>query len=51
VLVLGKPLGVGVMSAALKKGELGDAGYAQMIATPPSSTPRPDLAALPACMR
>ena len=33
VLVLGKPLGVGVMSAALKKGELGEAGYAQMIAT------------------
>ena len=33
VLVLGKPLGVGVMSAALKKGQLGDAGYAQMIAS------------------
>jgi selenide,water dikinase len=33
VLVLGKPLGVGVMSAALKKGALDDAGYAQMIAT------------------
>ncbi len=31
VLVLGKPIGVGVMSAALKKGELGDAGYARMI--------------------
>jgi selenide,water dikinase len=31
VLVLGKPLGVGVLSAALKKGKLGDAGYAQMI--------------------
>ena len=31
VLVLGKPLGVGVMSAALKKGRLDDAGYAQMI--------------------
>ncbi|MFM7532984.1 MAG: selenide, water dikinase SelD, partial [Rubrivivax sp.] len=28
VLVLGKALGVGVMSAALKKGELGEAGYA-----------------------
>ncbi|WP_137927095.1 selenide, water dikinase SelD [Cupriavidus sp. 2SB] len=33
VLVLGKPLGVGVMSAALKKGALGDAGYAQLIDT------------------
>jgi selenide,water dikinase len=31
VLVLGKPLGVGVLSAALKKGKLSDAGYAQMI--------------------
>ena len=48
VLVLGKPLGVGVMSAALKKGELGDAGYAQMIAnTTQLNTPGPDLAALP----
>ena len=48
VLVLGKPLGVGVMSAALKKGELGDAGYAQMIAsTTKLNTPGPDLAALP----
>jgi selenide,water dikinase len=47
VLVLGKPLGVGVMSAALKKGELGDAGYAQMIATTTQlNTPGPDLAAL-----
>jgi selenide,water dikinase len=32
-LVLGKPLGVGVLSAALKKDALGAAGYAQMIAT------------------
>lgn len=32
VLVLGKPLGVGVLSAALKKGVLGDEGYAAMIA-------------------
>jgi selenide, water dikinase len=31
VLVLGKPLGVGVLSAALKKGELGGAGYTAMI--------------------
>ncbi|HET6223174.1 MAG TPA: selenide, water dikinase SelD, partial [Dongiaceae bacterium] len=48
LLVLGKPLGVGVMSAALKKSELGDAGYAQMIATTTRlNTPGPDLAALP----
>jgi selenide,water dikinase len=47
VLVLGKPLGVGVMSAALKKGELGDAGYARMIDTTTRlNTPGPDLAAL-----
>jgi len=47
-LVLGKPLGVGVMSAALKKEQLGDAGYAQMIATTTKlNTPGPDLAALP----
>jgi selenide,water dikinase len=31
VLVLGKPIGVGVLSAALKKGELGADGYRQMI--------------------
>jgi selenide,water dikinase len=48
VLVLGKPLGVGVLSAALKKGALGDAGYAQMIeSTTKLNTPGPDLAALP----
>lgn len=47
MLVLGKPLGVGVMSAALKKGALGDAGYAQMIATTTRlNTPGPDLAEL-----
>ena len=33
VLVLGKPLGVGVMSAALKKEKLDDAGYARLIDT------------------
>jgi selenide,water dikinase len=33
VLVLGKPLGVGVLSAALKKDALDAAGYTQMIAT------------------
>jgi selenide,water dikinase len=32
VLVLGKPLGVGVLSAALKKDVLGEEGYAAMIA-------------------
>jgi len=31
VLVLGKPLGVGVLSAALKKGVLDAAGYAEML--------------------
>jgi selenide,water dikinase len=31
VLVLGKPLGVGILSAALKKGKLSDAGYATML--------------------
>ena len=48
VLVLGKPVGVGVMSAALKKGELDEAGYNQMIAnTTKLNTPGPDLAAMP----
>ncbi len=47
-LVLGKALGVGVMSAALKKEKLGAAGYAQMLATTTQlNTPGPDLAALP----
>jgi selenide,water dikinase len=47
LLVLGKPLGVGVMSAALKKGQLDEAGYAAMIATTTQlNTPGPDLAAL-----
>ena len=47
LLVLGKPVGVGVMSAALKKGELGNAGYARMIATTTQlNTPGPSLAAL-----
>jgi selenide,water dikinase len=46
-LVLGKPLGVGVMSAALKKGVLDPEGYARMIAaTTQLNTPGPDLAAL-----
>ncbi len=40
LLVLGKPLGVGILSAALKKGKLSDAGYAKMIeATTKLNTP------------
>jgi selenide, water dikinase len=40
VLILGKPLGVGILSAVLKKGRLDDAGYAQMIeATTRLNTP------------
>ncbi|WP_144289946.1 selenide, water dikinase SelD, partial [Ideonella sp. A 288] len=46
-LILGKPLGVGVMSAALKKDQLDADGYARMIATTTKlNTPGPDLAAL-----
>lgn len=48
VLILGKPLGVGIMSAALKKEALGTDGYAQMVATTTRlNTPGPDLARLP----
>lgn len=47
VLVLGKPLGVGVLSAALKKEKLDAAGYERMIATTTRlNTPGPELAAL-----
>jgi selenide, water dikinase len=47
VLVLGKPLGVGVLSAALKKEILDAAGYARMIDTTTRlNTPGPELAAL-----
>lgn len=46
-LILGKPLGVGILSAALKKEKLDSAGYAQMIAvTTQLNTPGPDLAAI-----
>jgi selenide,water dikinase len=31
VLILGKPLGIGILSAALKKGKLSGAGYAAML--------------------
>jgi selenide,water dikinase len=48
VLVLGKPLGVGVYSAALKKDKLDAAGYAQMIAsTTKLNTPGRSLSNLP----
>lgn len=47
VLVLGKALGVGVYSAALKKEKLGDAYYREMIATTTRlNTPGPLLAEL-----
>jgi selenide,water dikinase len=46
-LVLGKPLGVGVLSAGLKKEVLSAGQYAQMIAhTTRLNTPGPELAAL-----
>ncbi|MES3013556.1 MAG: selenide, water dikinase SelD [Pseudomonadota bacterium] len=46
-LILGKPLGVGVLSAALKKEALSTEGYALMIATTTQlNTPGPDLAAM-----
>jgi len=46
-LVLGKPLGVGVYSAALKKQQLRAEGYLQMIeCTTKLNTPGPELAAL-----
>lgn len=45
VLVLGKPLGVGVYSSALKKGVLDAAGHEAMIgSTTQLNTPGPDLA-------
>lgn len=47
VLVLGKPLGVGIFSAALKRGELSEADYADMIAsTTRLNAPGADLAKL-----
>jgi len=48
VLVLGKPLGVGVLSAALKKGQLSQAGYARMVeCTTKLNTPGEALAGMP----
>jgi selenide,water dikinase len=47
-LVLGKPIGVGIHSAALKKGKLDDAGYKAMIAaTTQLNTPGTRLGKLP----
>jgi selenide,water dikinase len=46
-LILGKPLGVGVLSAALKKEQLSALGYQQMVATTTQlNTPGPELAAI-----
>jgi len=48
VLVLGKPLGVGILSAVLKKGKLSAAGYKAMIdSTTRLNTPGAALAELP----
>ena len=48
VLVLGKPLGVGILGSAMKKGLLDADGYAQMIATTTRlNKPGPALAQLP----
>lgn len=47
VLILGKPLGIGVFSAALKRGVLADADYAAMIAsTTRLNRPGADLGAI-----
>lgn len=47
VLILGKPIGVGILSAALKKEVLGSDGYSEMIAnTTKLNTAGPDLAKL-----
>src|SRR6185295_8516103 len=49
ILILGKPLGVGILSAALKKGKLSEAGYAQMLEwTTKLNTPGQALAEMPA---
>jgi selenide, water dikinase len=47
VLILGKPIGVGILSAALKKGSLSAEGYAAMIqCTTQLNTPGTKLAAM-----
>src|SRR5204863_4804367 len=49
VLILGKPLGIGILSAALKKGKLSASGYAQMLDwTTRLNTPGEALADMPA---
>jgi selenide,water dikinase len=49
VLILGKPLGIGILSAALKKGKLSESGYRQMIEwTTKLNTPGEALAAMSA---
>ncbi|HUK03508.1 MAG TPA: selenide, water dikinase SelD [Burkholderiales bacterium] len=48
ILILGKPLGVGILSAALKKGQLSDAGYQAMLAaTTKLNTPGAALSEMP----
>jgi len=48
ILILGKPLGIGILSAALKKGKLSEAGYRQMIEwTTKLNTPGEALGAMP----
>jgi selenide,water dikinase len=48
ILVLGKPLGIGILSAALKKGKLSAAGYSAMLDwTTRLNTPGEALAELP----
>jgi selenide,water dikinase len=48
LLILGKPLGVGILSAALKSGRLDEAGYSAMIDTTVKlNRVGPDLAKLP----
>lgn len=45
VLILGKPLGIGILSAALKKGKLSEAGYRKMLqSTTQLNTPGMKLA-------
>jgi selenide, water dikinase len=47
-LILGKPLGIGILSAALKKGKLSASGYGEMVAwTTKLNTPGEALADLP----
>jgi selenide, water dikinase len=48
LLVLGKPLGVGILSAVLKKGKISEAGYRQMIEfTTQLNTPGEAFAGMP----